>query len=203
MRKLSSLFVLVLALISTNIMAQVTITKEDRTAAIDHLKETQSELMKSVKGLSEAQLNFKPTPESWSIAECVEHLAISESTIFGLVAKSLEAEADAAKKSELKFDDAGLVNMISDRSFKVKTQKPFEPTGKFGSYKGSLDSFKSQRKSNMKYVKSTKDDLRNHYFEFPFGLVDSYQIIRFMSGHTTRHTKQISEIAASEGYPAS
>lgn len=182
---------------------QATITKEDRTAAIEHLKQTQNELLKTIKGLTEEQLNYKPSEDSWSVAECVEHLAISESSIFALVAKSMNEEANPSRRSELKFDDEGIVKMISDRSYKVKTSKPFEPSGKFGDFKGSLSEFKNQRKNNIKYVKTTDEDLRNHFFEFPFGLADTYQVIRFMSGHTTRHTKQIKEIIASDGYPAS
>ena len=186
------------------VQAQNTLTKAERTKAIAHLKKTQKELKSTIKGLSEAQLNYKPTEEAWSVAECMEHLAISEGNIMGLVQNTLKEEADPSKKSERKFqEDKALVKMISDRSFKVKTQKPFEPTGKFGSYGGSVKEFKVKRKSNMKFVKKTQEDLRSHFFEFPFGLADSYQIVLFMSGHTTRHTDQIKEVMADAGFPKS
>lgn len=203
MTKLSTLVIALCLLTLSPVVAQTTISKEERASAVKHLKETQSALMKELKGLSEAQLNYKSTEEAWSIAECVEHLAISETNIFGIVQMTLKEDPDPSRRSEVKFDDAGIVGLIVDRSTKVKTRKPFEPTGKFGSYDGSVDEFKAKRKDNMKYVKSTQDDLRNRYFEFPFGVVDSYQVIRFMAGHTTRHTSQIKEIKESQGYPAS
>ena len=49
----------------------------------------------------------------------------------------------------------------------------------------------------------TEDDLRNRYFDFPFGKADSYQIILFLSGHTKRHTDQIKEVIANEKFPQS
>ena len=69
--------------------------------------------------------------------------------------------------------------------------------------KFDVEEFKALRKSNMKYIKKTKDDLRNHYFDFPFGKVDALQVVLFMSGHTIRHTDQIKEVMRSPGFPAS
>lgn len=192
-----------LALISTVAFAQTTISKEERSKAIDHLKTTNAELLKTVKGLSEEQLNYKPTSDAWSVAECVEHIAISETNIFGIVQMTLKNDPDPSMRSEVKMSDEQLLGIIESREQKVKTREEFEPTNKFGGYDATLSEFKTKRKSNMKFVKSTEDDLRNRYFDFPFGKVDSYQVVIFMSGHTKRHTDQIKEVMASEGFPKS
>ena len=70
-------------------------------------------------------------------------------------------------------------------------------------YDGSVDQFKAKRKESIKFVKSTDQDLRNHYYEFPFGLVDTYQVMLFMAGHSIRHTEQIKEIMTQESFPKS
>lgn len=194
---------LAVSLIGLNAIAQTAITDEDRKKAIEHLKNSQKDLLKTVKGLSESQLTFKSSPEAWSIAECVEHIAISESAFFGLMQKTLQEEADPSKRSELNFSDEQVAGFIVDRTTKIKTQEPFEPKNNFGSYDGSLKEFKTKRKANIAYVKSTKDDLRNHYYDFPFGKVDTYQIILFLSGHSIRHTSQIKEVIANEIFPGS
>ena len=106
-------------------------------------------------------------------------------------------------RSEVKMSDDDVIGLIQNRDQKVKTRPDLVPTNRFGSYDESLTEFKEKRKSNMKYVKSTEDDLRNRYFDFPFGKVDSYQIVLFMSGHTKRHTDQIKEVMASAGFPES
>jgi len=192
-----------IALLSSVVFAQTTLSKEERSKAIDHLKNTNAELLKTVKGLSESQLNYKPTADSWSVANCVEHLAISENSIFGIVQMSLKSDPDPSLRSEVKMSDDQVIGLIESREQKVKTSTEFEPTNKYDGYEGSLTEFKNKRKENMKYVKSSQDDLRNRYFDFPFGKVDSYQVIIFMSGHTKRHTDQIKEVMASAGYPES
>ncbi|MEP5612866.1 MAG: DinB family protein [Cyclobacteriaceae bacterium] len=192
-----------IALLSSVAFAQTTLSKEERSKAIEHLKNTNAELLKTVKGLSEEQLNYKPTEDSWSVANCVEHLAISENNIFGIVQMTLQSDPDPSLRSEVKMSDDQVIGLIQSREQKVKTRTEFEPTNKYGGYDGSLAEFKTKRKENMKYVKSSQDDLRNRYFDFPFGKVDAYQVIIFMSGHTKRHTDQIKEVMASAGYPGS
>lgn len=91
--------------------------------------------------------------------------------------------------------------MIADRSTKVKTGEAFEPSGKYGSYEETLEEFKTKRKEHIDYVKSTKDDLRNCYQQLPFGTIDAYQILLFMSGHTERHIKQMEEVMDDEDFP--
>ncbi|MEX2235277.1 MAG: hypothetical protein WD824_24145 [Cyclobacteriaceae bacterium] len=97
-------------------------------------------------------------------------------------------------------DDA-VVKMIADRSAKVKTQEAFEPTGKFGSFDATLSEFKTKRDNNINYIKTTSDDLRNHYNDFPFGKIDAYQTILLMAAHSKRHTDQIDEVMKNPNFP--
>ena len=192
-----------IALLGSLAYSQTPLTKEERSKAIAHLKQTNTELLKTVKGLSEEQLNFKMSDESWSVAECLEHIAISENNIFGIVEMTLQNEPDPSLRSEVKMSDDQVLGIIESREQKVKTRPEFEPTDQFGGFAGSLETFKSKRKSNMKFVKSSQEDLRNRYFDFPFGKVDAYQVVLFLSGHTKRHTDQIKEVMASDGFPES
>ncbi|MCZ6593484.1 MAG: DinB family protein [Bacteroidetes bacterium] len=177
------------------------LTKEEREAAIAEMNSSHDHLLITLRGLSETQINYKSDAESWSIAECVEHITISEITFAEMVQGLLQTPADPAKRSEIKITDKELIAMIVDRSNKVKTQKPFEPTGKFGSHKATLETFEAKRSANIEFVKNTVDDLRNRVQQFPFGTVDAYQIILFMAAHTERHVRQIEEIMTSENFP--
>lgn len=182
--------------------AQDAITEEEREKVMQHLSDTYSELLTTVNHLSDEQLNFKPEEGAWSVAECVEHLAISENNLFGAFEMAMQNEADPSLRSEVKMTDDQILGFIESREQKIKTSEEFEPSGKFKSYEGSLEAFDERRKSNMDYVESTEEDLRNHYFDFPFGKLDAYQVLLFMSGHTKRHTDQIKEIMANENFPA-
>ncbi|MEO9806499.1 MAG: DinB family protein [Reichenbachiella sp.] len=195
------LFTQALILCGLTVFAQNSLTKEEKNTAINHLKQSQNELLVAVKDLTEAQLNYKSSEEVWSIAETMEHIAIAEKNIFGIVEMTLKADPDPSKRSEVMMSDEQVLALITSRDQKVKTRPEFEPTNSFGSYTGSLDAFKAQRKSNMVFVKKTKEDLRNRYFDFPFGKVDAYQVVLFMSGHTQRHMKQIVEIIKSDSFP--
>lgn len=198
---LTTLFVLQAFLLLSFAPAGNELTKEERATAEKVLLSSQETLLNAVKGLSEDQLNFKPSEDAWSIAECVEHIAISESNIFGILEMTLKEEPNPERRAEIKMTDEQILNMIADRTNKVKTSPEFEPVKKFGSFEGSLKEFETKRVSNIEFIKTTTEDLRNRYFEFPFGLVDSYQIIMFMAGHNNRHTKQIEEIKANAGFP--
>lgn len=177
------------------------ITKEERKSAISYFKQTQQDFIKEIKGLSEAQLNWKPADSVWSVANCAEHITISEKNLFDWGMGTLKAPADPTKRKELKHDDDAIKNMIGSRTVKVKTREDFYPTGQFGNTAQTLVVFKERRADLIKYMKSTEDDLRNHFAETPVGLIDTYQLLIFLSAHTKRHTLQIAELKAHPDFP--
>lgn len=196
------LFIIVLAVAAMSFdKPAAELTDAERKYAAQLLQETRDAIVKKVSKLSPAQLNFKPDASTWSVAECVEHIAISENNIFGFCQASLQQPADPSKRSEVKMSDEAIVKMIADRSQKRKTQESFEPTGKFGSFEATLAEFKTKRDNNINYVKTTRDDLRNHYNDFPFGKIDAYQTILFMAAHSKRHYDQIVELMADPKFP--
>ena len=177
------------------------VTEKERKEAISYFKETQKGLADEIKGLTENQLNWKPADSVWSVAQCVEHIALSEKNIFDMAMSSLKGDANPSKRSQLKFDDEAVKKFITDRSFKVKTREGFIPTGQFGNTEKTLAVFNERREALINYMKNTQDDLRNHFAEMPFGLLDSYQVLIFLSGHTRRHTLQIAELKSLPGFP--
>ena len=200
MNKLTLLFVL-LALFSFR-TSDTTLSDKERKFATDLLTQSREHLLTSTRGLTEAQLNFKPDPESWSVAECAEHLALSETIIFSILEQALQGEPDPARREEVKIADDQIVGMITDRSNKVKTREPFEPRGNYGSHEATVKEFTTKRDEHIQYIKTTNDDLRNRYATFPFGTLDAYQVVLFMAGHTERHSRQIDEVKSHPDFPA-
>jgi hypothetical protein len=200
MKKLRFLPIIALVL-SSFTTADTMLTDAERKSAISYLKETKEDLLKTIKGLSAEQLAFKATPESWSVAECVEHIAITESGLFGMMQGTLKEAANPSRRSEVKMTDEQVKGMISSRERKVKTQENMEPKNNFGSVEGSIKEFITKRDATIEYVKFTKDDLRNHYAAMPFGTFDSYQVILFLGGHSARHTVQAKEVIANSNFP--
>lgn len=200
--KTRNLFILTAAFAAMSFNNPATeLTDAERKQATQLLQETKDELVKKVSGLSAEQLNFKLEPNVWSVAECVEHIAISETNLFGFCQMALQQPADPSKRSEVKMSDEAIVKMMTDRTSKFKTQEAFEPTGKFGSFEATLTEFKTNRDNNINYVRTTQDDLRNHYNDFPFGKIDAFQTILFMAAHSKRHIEQIDEVMKNPKFP--
>lgn len=177
------------------------LTDEERKMAVSELSTSLDRLMDALEDLTKDQLNYKVTEDSWSIAECVEHITISEVAFSDMLQGLVQSPADPKNREKVQIKDADLIAMMKDRSNKVKTQKPFEPTGKFGTHDATMETFVEKRRANIEYVKTTEDDLRNRAQTFPFGTVDGYQIILFMSAHSDRHISQMEEIMDSDGFP--
>src|SRR5688572_31197718 len=105
------------------------LSKKDKKFAVNYFKQTKKDLQDAVKNLSDAQLNWKPADSVWSIAECVEHITLSEKNLFDYSQGSLKDAANPDKRKELKFtDDNDVIKMITDRSVKVKTREGFIPS---------------------------------------------------------------------------
>src|ERR1017187_7319118 len=75
------------------------LTQADRDRAIAELTASRQQFLDSVAGLSPAQWNFKPDEKTWLVAECAEHIALSEDLIFASVTKIVQAPAEPDKKS--------------------------------------------------------------------------------------------------------
>jgi hypothetical protein len=177
-------------------------SKQERKAAVNLMKETKADVLKTVKDLSDAQLNFKASPEKWSIKECMYHIAISEKNLWDMMETAMKAPANPEKRSEIKMTDEQLIKMMEDRSFKVETVELFEPKNTpHQSLDDAVSAFKEMRAEHIKHMKSTTEDMRNHVVQMPFGWLDCYQLCLMMASHSNRHMQQMNEVKADPNYP--
>lgn len=169
---------------------------------VKDLERTRDRFLKSVEGLSEAQWKYKAAPDKWSIAECAEHIAVSEELIRSMIGKSLEAATPAEVMAEGVKKDEVITKFITDRSQKFKAPEMLQPSGKFATPAAAVEFFKKERAETIKLAGGNAADFRAHAAKHPaFGAVDSYGWFLIQSGHSERHTLQIDEVKASEGFP--
>ena len=200
--KKSFLFTLVILVAGFRNPTADSLSPAERKFAIDYFKETKTRLLNDVKGLSTAQLNFKATDSSWSVAQCVEHIALAETLIWQWMQATLQQPATPDKKSEEKFTTQSLIAAVTDRSHKFKAPEMLQPVGKFPSTDAALQAFVSRRDSTIAYLASTQDDLKDHFTAHPaFGTIDLYQGIILIAGHSARHTLQLEEVKANPNFP--
>ncbi len=178
------------------------LTSADRKALLGYFTDSEKALKQTIKGLSPAQLAFKPAADQWSIAECIEHLAITEPGILGMVRDQLmKASPNPDQKPAQVLSDAELLKRLSGRETKVKTRETMVPTGRFSDAQAALKAFNEARKGTKAYVKATPDRLREHYQQSPLGIIDGYQWLVFIAGHTQRHVAQMAEVKAHPNFP--
>ena len=179
-----------------------TISKQERKNATDLLKDTHTALLKSLEGLSEAQLNYKGSDSSWSVDGNVKHLAAVEQTILGMVEDALKKPANPDNRVDIKVTDEQMIKNYENRANKTKTLPSLEPQNiKFASTSEALASLKQNREKAINFINTTKEDLRNHVIKYPFGSYDCYQSILILGSHMNRHTQQIDEVKSNADFP--
>ena len=168
----------------------------DRQRLLAHLEMTESWLVSELNGLSPAQLTFRMTPESWSITDVTEHLAIAEPQYWQRVQDSMKQPATTEK---LEATDAAILWYGIDRTTRQKTGEERVPHGTFKTAADALASFRKLRSTMRDYAQSTSEDLRSR--KLLEGNMDVYQWFLMISTHSQRHILQIREVKAHSGYP--
>jgi hypothetical protein len=193
-----SLFVL----LASGLFAQ-DVSAEDRAKGLAYLEKTRAGVVAAVSGLSDAQLNFKPAPERWSVAQVLEHIASAEDMLMGLVTGQVMTAPPRAAGEDVKAIDDLILTAIPDRSQKRSAPEPLIPTNRYGSSADALKHFGESRAKTEAFLKNTAG-LRAHAVESPLGKnLDPYQWLLFIAAHSERHTKQMLEVKADPNFPKS
>ena len=201
-RLLPSLFGL--ACLSFGVFAGEPLEQGRRDFAMSQLHASRKMFLDATANLTPAQWNFKAGPDRWSIAECAEHIAVSEDYIWGVVEKLVAGPpADAELIAKTKGKDEMLVKMVPDRSQKFQAPEPIRPkTASTTDPMEFVARFKESRDKHIHYVDVTQDSLRDKVMAHPAaGPLDAYQWILLIAGHTERHVMQILEVKADPNYP--
>jgi hypothetical protein len=203
MKKLLSSFALLVVLTSVATrLAPGTLTPDERKFAIDYYIKTRDKLLADVKGLSQNQLNWKADTSRWSVYQCTEHIALSERLFWQWIQMTERQPATPDKRGEDKTTTDDLIAKMTDRSHKFQAPEMLRPGAQFPSEDAAIQAFVLRRDSTIEYIKSTQDDLKDHFVAHPlFGTVDLYQVLILLAAHSARHTAQLEEVMATPGFP--
>ncbi len=175
------------------------LTSAEREHAARYLAVTCDRLAETMRGLSEAQWNFKPARDRWSIAEVMEHVAIVEDRVQEIVSKLGEAPEDAPDRDVKQMDVSILVD-IPRRYPRFKAPERVSPVGgRMGAR--VLEHFLESRARTTEMLASAPH-LRGRVVPHPiFGPWDGYEWILGGAAHCARHTGQIMEVKADPNFP--
>jgi hypothetical protein len=136
------------------------------------------------------------------VEDCLKHIAMAEMGIWKSVTDGLFQAPNPEKRAEIKMTDEQVITGVQDRSSKLQAPESLQPKNTtFKSAAEALTFFKENRNKLISYIDDTQEDMRNHVINFPTGLMDAYQLVLFISAHSSRHTLQIKEIIADPNFP--
>jgi len=173
--------------------AQVTDLERQRLLA--HLQMTASWLEDEVSGLSSEQVNFRASPNAWTILEVLDHLVV--------VGQIYWNDLQGAKRAE--SGRAGMMNDVDvlwygiDRTNRETALRTEEPSRKLRDVATGVADYRRQHARLLEYVRTTRDDLRRRFVERQNS--DAYQWALLISTHDQRHILQIREIKSHPKFP--
>jgi hypothetical protein len=176
------------------------VTQAEKDRALQYLETTKKNVLEATKGLSDAQWNFKPAPDRWSVAQVMEHIAAAEDFLQGMTKDKVMVSPAGEPGRDVKKTDEAVLAMVPDRTHKAQAPEPLVPTNRFGSPEGSVKHFVESRVVTEDFLKNTTG-LRNHVMDSPLGKLDAYEFVLFIAAHSERHTKQINEVKADPNFP--
>jgi hypothetical protein len=180
--------------------AAAPLSQQDRDALIKDLENSRTVFLNAIADVkTEAQWNYKPAPDRWSVAECAAHIIAAEQYFRDNIAAALKTPALPVAQQSAAGDGA-IAKMIRDRSQRFQAPAQIEPTGKVVPKAQAIKDFEATRARSLQYVRTTQDPLREHGSGPPLNTT-AYQLVLMLSGHTERHTAQLLEVKASPGYP--
>jgi len=172
-------------------------TELERQRLVAHLEMTERWLTDEVARLSAAQLAFRPSPDSWTILDVIDHLVVVGPIYWRDLQSAMKGAPSTAPRSGT---DADILWYGIDRTNREKAIPSEVPKGQLRDIRQGLEAIRQQHAQLRQYIRTTSDDLRNHVVERQGS--DAYQWALLISTHEQRHILQIREIKAAAGFPA-
>ena len=160
--------------------------------------------------LTPSQLNWKPSAERWSVAQCFEHLITSHSGYLPVIDNVLAGHKRTFWQHMPVLP--GLMGKMLIKSLdpassrKIKAPKSFQPAQSHIS-SSVINDFVAQQQQIVAKMKATEHlDLENIVITSPvagvviYSLMDAYRII---VAHEHRHFQQAKRVTEEAGFPAS
>jgi uncharacterized damage-inducible protein DinB len=165
----------------------------DKARLLADLEAGRSALIAALTGVSEDRASRNPSPEKWSILQCVEHLAIVEDNLLSRITAAQPSDAPPMDPRR----ETLIVARALDRTRPRQAPEVALPTGRFPTLSAALQHFLAGRERTLRFVEQCTDDLRRRRTTHPvIGEVTCHEVLLLIATHPLRHVQQIEEIKA-------
>jgi hypothetical protein len=179
------------------------LSQEERKFCLTKMRDSKNAFVHSLKELSAAQLNYRPTKDDPSIREYVLHIASAEKMLAARLQQAMNEQARPDQRAAIKLSDEELIRLASDPEYPVLAGLEEQHTMSGASTREAVEAFLSTRNEQVKYVRNTTEDLRNHIVQLKFGYIDCYQLLLLIPHYSNRYLQEINTIIGKEGFPRS
>ena len=182
---------------------------DDIPKFIEDLERVSAQTRDVFGGLSGAQLNWKPSAESWSVGQCFEHLIITNDLYFPIIQKVADGTHRNSFFSKIPFSTDLIAALMKnslkpEQSRKMKTFKIFEPATSNIS-PTILEEFAANQRKLIALIESVRDlDIDKIKISEPLSaalnlrLSNAFEILVM---HEKRHFLQAERVTQSAGFP--
>ena len=169
-------------------------TEKEREKALELLARTRLKLREAVEGISYAEAIWKPAPDRWSIIEYIEHLAISDDGLVGLVNRALEGPA-TPETPEVRAAREQHIRSTPIPRGANKAPEALLPGGRYADLNEAMQAFEAARDRTIEFTRTMQGDLRSHFSHHNvLGPLDAYQWLLGNARHVETHAGHIREV---------
>lgn len=163
-------------------------------------------LFDAVAGLSDAQLDYKPSDDAWAICDILHHLALTDEANVKLMSRSLKQAQTTGTPLDPTPDESVIncLNHLTDTISGTRAQAPeFVRPQAHAPVQESLARLNASREKMLGLVEQLGEyDLSQLKYPHPLlGDLNLYQWILIAGGHERRHVAQIGRVKAEAGFP--
>ena len=174
---------------------------------VKHIKSARNQLIDSVKGLSHLQANYKPSVESWSVLQIVEHLVWAEKGGICGMFKAIEGvKSNQPVWSGASTNHGLTIEQIVDKTWQTKEKVPEVAAPRWG---GSMPFWISSLENCQSLLTTLEEhctgvNLETTIYPHPIsGPLNIIQRLEFLRFHMERHLEQIERVKKHHEFPGS
>lgn len=176
---------------------------------IEKLEELSVAMQEKFGGLSFEQLNWKPNEETWSIAQCLDHLVVTNKEEIPAIKKGLSGEHNKSIWERLPLLSSVMgkfiVNSVDpENSRKNRAPKVFQPSESDIGTEIVEEYLKTSKIVQALIEKAAGVPSRRMVITSPVAKVATYSIhnaLKIIVLHDQRHFNQAVGVLESEGFP--
>jgi DinB superfamily len=181
--------------------------RNDVDGIISQLEDVTADVRESFSRLTSEQLNWKPAPDSWSVAQCLDHLIKSNEEFY----PELDKLAAGTRKNTFwqswsplsGIAGAFLVSTLKKDGNKVKTNQKMTPPSAIGA--DILERFSQHQSQFIEKIRRAADaDWHKTILTSPFVKIMTYRMdvgLAALIEHEKRHVRQAKRVVSADGFP--